>query len=185
MDHDDGGGVLKVALDPSLNDRVRREGELLRSLDHPNIVKFFRHLELAGHEALFMAMAGAENKSGTYTLADRLREEGRLSLDLLERFGSQLLSVVQWLEKEGVSHRDLKPDNIGVTASGTDKSLGLVVFDFSLANTPAENVRAGTPPYLDPFLRLRKPPRWDVYAERFAAAMTLHEMATGSLPGWG
>ena len=160
--YDDGGGVLKVALDPSLNDRVRREGELLRSLDHPNIVKYFRHLELSGHEALFMAMAGAENKSGTYTLADRLREEGRLSLDLLERFGSQLLSVVQWLEKEGVSHRDLKPDNIGVTASGTDKSLALVVFDFSLANTPAENVRAGTPPYLDPFLRRRKPPRWDV-----------------------
>ena len=34
--HDDGGGVLKVALDPSLNERVRREGELLRSLTHPN-----------------------------------------------------------------------------------------------------------------------------------------------------
>ncbi len=185
VDHDDGGGVLKVALDPSLNDRLRREGELLHSLGHPNIVKFFRHVELSGHEALFMAMAGAENKSGTYTLADRIREEGRLSLDLLERFGSQLLSVVQWLEEQGVSHRDLKPDNIGVSASGTDKSLGLVVFDFSLADTSAENIRAGTPPYLDPFLRLRKPPRWDVYAERFAAAMTLHEMATGSLPGWG
>ena len=183
--HDDGGGVLKVALDPSLNERVRREGELLRSLTHPNIVKFFRHVELSGHEALFMAMAGAENKSGTYTLADRIREEGRLSLDLLERFGGQLLSVVQWLEERGVSHRDLKPDNIGVSASGTDKSLGLVVFDFSLADTPAENIRAGTPPYLDPFLRQRKPPRWDVYAERFATAMTLHEMATGSLPGWG
>ena len=185
VEHDDGGGVIKVALDPSLNDRVRREGELLQSLSHPNIVKFFRHLELSGHEALFMAMAGAENKSGTYTLADRIREEGRLSLDLLERFGSQLLSVVQWLEERGISHRDLKPDNIGVSASGTDKSLALVAFDFSLADTPAENIRAGTPPYLDPFLRLRKPPRWDVYAERFAAAMTLHEMATGSLPGWG
>ena len=56
---------------------------------------------------------------------------------------------------------------------------------FSLADTPAENIRAGTPQYLDPFLRLRRPPRWDVYAERFAAAMTLHEMATGNLPGWG
>ena len=183
--HDDGGGVLKVALDSSLNERVRCEGELLHSLSHPNIVKFFRHVELSGHQALFMAMAGAENKSGTYTLADRIREEGRLSLDLLERFGSQLLSVIQWLEERGVSHRDLKPDNIGVSASGPDKSLGLMVFDFSLADTPAENIRAGTPPYLDPFLRLRKPPRWDVYAERFAAAMTLHEMATGSLPGWG
>ena len=183
--HDDGGGVLKVALDSSLDDRIRREGELLHSLDHPNIVKFFRHVVVSGHEALFMAMAGAENRSGTYTLADRIREEGRLSLDLLERFGSQLLSVVQWLEEQGVSHRDLKPDNIGVSASGADKSLGLVVFDFSLADTPGENIRAGTPPYLDPFLRLRKPPRWYVYAERFSAAMTLREMATGSLPGWG
>ena len=189
VEHDDGGGVLKVALDPSRNERIRREGELLRALAHPNlhpnIVKLFRHVEMAGHEALFMAMAGAENKSGTYTLADRIREEGRLSLDLLERFGSQLLSVVQWLEERGVSHRDLKPDNIGVSASAADKSLGLVVFDFSLADTPAENIRAGTPPYLDPFLRRRQPPRWDVYAERFAAAMTLHEMATGNLPTWG
>lgn len=129
-------------------------------------------------------MAGTENKTGTHTLADRLREEGRLSLDLLERFGSQLLSVVQWLEEKGISLRDLKPDNIGVSASSTDKSLALVVFDFSLADTPAENIHADTPQYLDPFLRLRRPPRWDVYAERFAAAMTLHEMATGLLPRW-
>lgn len=54
-----------------------------------------------------------------------------------------------------------------------------------MAETPLENIRAGTPPYLDPFLRLRRPPRWDTYAEQFAAAMTLYEMATGQLPTWG
>src|SRR5262249_18874348 len=48
-----------------------------------------------------------------------------------------------------------------------------------------DNIRAGTPPYLDPFLRRRRPPRWDLYAERFAIAMTLYEMATGVLPQWG
>ena len=183
--HEDGGGVLKVALEPSLNERIRREGEVLGLLRHPNVVAFHRHVELSGHAALLIAMAGAENRAGTYTLSDRIREEGRLSLDLLERFGRQLLSVVQWLEEKGISHRDLKPDNIGVSTSSADKSLALVVFDFSLADTPAENIRAGTAQYLDPFLRLRRPPRWDVYAERFAAAMTLHEMATGSLPRWG
>ena len=183
--HEDGDGVLKVALEPSLNGRIRREGEVLGLLRHPNVVAFHRHVELSGHAALFIAMAGTENKTGTYTLADRIREEGRLSLDLLERFGRQLLSVVQWLEEKGISHRDLKPDNIGVSTSSADKSLALVVFDFSLADTPAENVRAGTPQYLDPFLQLRRPPRWDAYAERFAAAMTLHEMATGNLPRRG
>ena len=136
VEHDDGSGVLKVALDPSLNDRIRREGEVLRSLRHPNIVAFHRHVELSGHAALFIAMAGTENKTGTYTLADRLREEGRLSLDLLQRFGDQLLDVVQWLEDKGISHRDLKPDNIGVSTSGTDKSLVLVVFDFRSRTRP-------------------------------------------------
>src|SRR5690606_14590632 len=112
------------------------------------------------------------------------REEGRLSLDLLQRFGEELLGVVEWLEAEGVSHRDIKPDNVGIgqTPNGT---LSLVLFDFSLSGTPAENIRAGTPPYLDPFLGTRTPPRWDPYAERFAAAMTLYEMATADLPSWG
>ena len=182
---DDGGGVLKVALDPERNDHVRREGRLLRSLRHPNVVQAYREVDLSGHAAVFMALAGtrtgAGDKGGSYTLADRIREEGRLSLDLLQRFGDQLLGVVQWLEEQGVSHRDLKPDNIGVSGS----PLSLVVFDFSLADTPVENIRAGTPQYRDPFLASRIPRQWDAYAERFSAAMTLHEMATGQLPGWG
>src|SRR5262249_60612984 len=136
------------------------------------------------HTALFMAVAGVETKAGTYTLAQRLRYEGRLSLDLLQRFGEELLTVADWLEQHGISHRDIKPDNIGVGQTATGK-LTLVLFDFSLAPTPVGNIRAGTPPYLDPFLRRRTPPRWDLYAERFAIAMTLYEMATGVLPQWG
>jgi serine/threonine protein kinase len=132
-----------------------------------------------------LATAGADTKSGTYTLAERIREEGRLSLDLLQRFGDELLRVLGWLEAKGISHRDIKPDNIGEASTKADKALTLLLFDFSLADTPLESIRAGTPPYLDPFLRLRKPPRWDTYAERFAAGMSLYEMATGQLPTWG
>lgn len=178
-------GVLKVALDASQNQRLTKEGEVLKALRHQNIVELFEQREINGHVVLFMAKAGADTKSGTYTLAERIREEGRLSLDLLQRFGDELLNVLGWLEAKGTSHRDIKPDNIGVAGTKADKALTLVLFDFSLADTPLENIRAGTPPYLDPFLRLRRPPRWDTYAERFAAAMTLYEMATGQLPSWG
>lgn len=178
-------GVLKVALDASQNQRLIKEGEVLKALRHQNIVELYEQREINGHVVLFMAKAGADTKSGTYTLAERIREEGRLSLDLLQRFGDELLNVLQWLEAKGTSHRDIKPDNIGVAGTKADKALTLILFDFSLADTPLENIRAGTPPYLDPFLRLRKPPRWDTYAERFAAAMTLCEMATGQLPTWG
>ena len=177
-------GVLKVALDPGLNARLRDEGQLLHTLRHQHIVELYKVVDIGNYTALFMAVAGVETKAGTYTLAQRLRYEGRLSLDLLQRFGEELLTVADWLEQKGISHRDIKPDNVGVGQTAAGK-LTLVLFDFSLAHTPVDNIRAGTAPYLDPFLRRRKPPRWDLYAERFAIAMTLYEMATGVLPQWG
>jgi serine/threonine protein kinase len=118
--------------------------------------------------------------AGRDTLARELKA-GRLSLDFLERFGEDLLKVVQYLEEKGVAHRDLKPDNIGIKEYG--KKLHLCVFDFSLSGAPLDQVRVGTPPYLEPFLQLRK--RWDTAAERYSAAVILYEMATGITPPWG
>lgn len=171
-------GVLKIARDPELNERLRGEGEILRRLRHQHVVELIDVVEVSGHVALFLELAGEK------TLSQRLHEEGALTLDLLQRFGDELLSVVDWLEQQGIPHRDLKPDNIGVGETRTGKRT-LVLFDFSLSATPADNVRAGTPGYLDPFLDQRKPRRWDAAAERYSAAVTLHEMATGSLPQWG
>ncbi len=76
------------------------------------------------------------DKAGDKTLAQRLREEGRLHLELLERFGEDLLQAVDWLEQQGVPHRDIKPDNLGVAPMGRGEQLHLVLFDFSLADTP-------------------------------------------------
>ena len=118
------------------------------------------------------------------TLGQRLRKEGRLHVDLLQRFGEDLLDIVNYLEEQGIPHRDIKPDNIAVGMLGRGDKLHLVLFDFSLSRTPAENIQAGTNGYLDPLLPLRKP-RWDLHAERYAAAVTLFELATGVLPKWG
>src|SRR5436305_5816966 len=61
----------------------------------------------------------------------------------------------------------------------------LNLFDFSLSDAPLDYVRAGTPPYLEPFLQLPGRGRWDTAAERYAVAVILYEMATGSTPRWG
>lgn len=60
--------------------------------------------------------------------------------------------------------------------------MALVLFDFSLAHTPMDNMCAGTPPYLDPFLRRCRLPRWDLYVERFAMAMPLWDRDRGEIP---
>lgn len=146
---------------------------------HPNVVEYRDTRSLAGRTALLMCRAGE------HTLAARLREESRLSLDLARRFGEELIQVVDTLEGLGIVHRDIKPDNIGIASSPTTGRLQLVLFDFSLAGASPENIAAGTHPYLDPFLPLRRPPRWDLYAERYAVAVTLYELLIGEPPRWG
>ena len=170
--------ILKVACDIAHNDRLVAEGEVLARLHHQNIVAHRETLTVAGRTALLLKNAGAR------TLAEKIKDEGRLSLDMLQRFGEELIEAVNHLEAEGVAHRDIKPENIGI-AENRNRKLQLVLFDFSLCRTPADNITAGTHPYLDPFLSMRRPPRWDLYAERFALAVTLYEMAVGQPPVWG
>lgn len=170
--------VLKVAVDAAHNDNLLAEAEALRKLRHPNIVELRGTTTVHGRTALLLKSAGDE------TLAQRIKAEGRLSLEMLQRWGEELLDAVRLLEECAVTHRDIKPDNIGVARNRSGR-LTLVLFDFSLTRTPPENLKAGTPPYLDPFLALRPQRRWDLHAERFAAAVTLYEMAVGRLPRWG
>jgi len=178
--------VLKVAGEPDHNGRLKDEAEVMGKLRHSHVIEFVGTVELGDHFGFLMWPAFAEkDKRLIETLGQRLRKEGRLHIDLLERFGEDLLGVVNYLEEQGIPHRDIKPDNVAVGMIGRGDKLHLVLFDFSLSRTPADNIRAGTSGYLDPLLPLRKPPRWDLHAERYAAAMTLHELATGSLPQWG
>lgn len=171
--------VLKLALDPEKNATLQSEAKILGALHHAAIVRIQGQLEVGGHVGLLL------DKAGNQTLGDRIRKEGPIQLEHLHRFGDDLLSAVQYLEDQGQFHRDIKPDNIGVTPVGRGDSLHLVLFDFSLASTSVNQVQVGTRAYLDPFLGLRNRRTYDPAAERYAAAVTLYEMATGVLPRWG
>ena len=176
--------VLKAASSEENNARLKDEAELLAKLRHAYIVKLHTTTEIGNRYAFLMEPVFAVKAEGRIeTLGLRLRKEGRLHVDLLQRFGEDLLEVVKYLEEQGIAHRDIKPDNIAVGMIGRGDKLHLVLFDFSLARTPPGNIKAGTQGYLDPMLPLRK--RWDLYAERYAAAVTLFELTTGTLPKWG
>lgn len=180
--------VLKVANSLDNNSRIKDEADVLskKEMRHTNIVDFVAEMEIGQYAAFLMHPVYADkDKRLIETLGHRLRKDGKLQIDLLQRFGQDLLGVVDHLEEQGIPHRDIKPDNIAVGNVGRGSKLHLVLFDFSLSRTPAENIRAGTSGYLDPLLPLRKPARWDLHAERYAAAVTLYELSTGTLPKWG
>ena len=183
--------VLKYARKVEDGHRLEREFQTLSKLDFELIVDAKELLQFQeGNTGFLMEYAGewdrrkdpaSNDEPRRDTLARELKAVGRLSLEFLARFGEDLLEVIQFLEKEGIAHRDLKPDNIGIKEYG--KQLHLKIFDFSLSSAPLDNVRVGTPPYIEPFLQLRN--RWDTAAERYSGAVILYEMATGITPRWG
>lgn len=171
--------VLKVALNEKAALRLHDEAEVMGELPRsPRLVKLLEGpIDVDGRAALLLEPAGPE------TLAEVLRARQRLSLDLIERYGNDLLHALEELDAAGIVHRDIKPSNLGVRPDSR-RAKHLVLFDFSASRAHPEHLDVGTAPYLDPFLGSKRP-QYDSAAERYSAAVVLYEMATGKTPQYG
>ncbi len=138
--------VLKVARDERHAERLAAEAEVLRGLQHWQVASLVDGPVTVGPRTALVL-----DSAGDRTLAEEL-QGGRLALDLLERYGRDLLDIVTFLEGQAVWHRDIKPANLAARPRPADSQQHLCVFDFSMATTPATELTAGTVPYLDPFL---------------------------------
>ncbi|MFF7471830.1 BREX system serine/threonine kinase PglW [Streptomyces sp. NPDC008092] len=193
--------VLKVALSNNRAEILAREAEAMGRLrPHSGIIRLVEPepLHMGGRTVLVLEYVGDERDEGGQgteaagvrprrreeTVARQLRENGRLQVDQLEAYGDYLFGAVDFLEGEGVWHRDIKPDNIAIRIR-PNRTRELVLIDFSLAGYPANKTDAGTDGYLDPFVDVITRGSYDSHAERYAVAVTLHQMASGELPKWG
>lgn len=178
LDHEDGNHyALKVARDADQDERLLMEAAALRELDDPRIVKLHAELEIQGRTCLLLSLAGDRS------LQQLLAEEGTLDLDLAARYGEDLLRALEALEeKDGTIHRDIKPANLGVGIRRKGLARHLTLFDFSLASAARNDLDVGTRLYRDPYLKTEGRGVWDHAADRWSAAITLHEMLTGVRP---
>ncbi|MGE0328438.1 MAG: DNA-directed RNA polymerase subunit alpha C-terminal domain-containing protein, partial [Polyangiaceae bacterium] len=165
--------ALKVSLDSEQDARLKAEAEVLRKLAQAPVATLQDELELQGRTCLLLTLAGST------TLQRFLAAEGSASADLAARYGKDLLDALEELEALGITHRDIKPANIGVGSLGHGRKR-LILFDFSLAGSSATSVGIGTAVYKDPYLAERG--AWDAAADRWSAAVTLHELLTGIRP---
>jgi hypothetical protein len=149
------------------------EAKTLRELRHEHIVALRDVVTLAGLPCLILEFAGDRS------LGDVLREQGTLPLELARRYGDDLLSAVQYLEEAGVTHRDIKPTNVGFT-SLSKKQSHLLLLDFSLSSADSTAITAGTAEWRDPWLYLRG--AWDAESDRYAAAAVLYHALTAARP---
>ena len=110
--------------DPVRKQRFEREAKTISSLNHPHICVLYDVGSQDGVDYLVMECVEGE------TLAKRL-EKGPLPLEQVLRIGAQIAEALDKAHRSGVVHRDLKPRNIMLTATGAK------LLDFGLAKPAA------------------------------------------------
>lgn len=85
---------------------VRREIQIMRSLNHPNIVKV--HAVLVTDKSLYLVMELVRGGE----LYDHIVRHTRISEQISRRYFQQIVDGLVYCHKRGVYHRDLKPENL-------------------------------------------------------------------------
>jgi serine/threonine protein kinase len=120
----------QLSSDPIRKQRFDREAKTISSLNHPHICVLHDVGSQDGIDYLVMECVEGE------TLAKRL-EKGPLPLEQVLKYGAQIADALDKAHRSGVAHRDLKPGNIMLTATGAK------LLDFGLAK-PAVSPSKGT-----------------------------------------
>lgn len=156
--------ALKIARpEDAAEDALRGEYEALSKLDDANIVKVIDLTKMIqGRLTLVMERVGGE------TLKQWLDRTESPDHATQRSLAEHLLAGLDYLEQQGVTHKDLKPDNLLVSDGH------LTIIDFSLASVPEEAPYGGTALYRDPASG-----RWTHGTDRYAAALCLFELYAG------
>jgi DNA-binding NarL/FixJ family response regulator/predicted Ser/Thr protein kinase len=160
---------------PDSIERFRREGEALRKLNHPNIVKVLATVEENDQHYLVMEYVGGGS------LAELLKRQPQLPIEQVISIGLELSDALSRAHHLDIIHRDIKPGNILLAADGTPR-----LTDFGLAHlgsypslTTAGQV-LGTFHYLSPEACANQP--LDARADIWSFGVVLFQMLTSRLP---
>ncbi len=166
---------------PETVQRLAQEVEILRRLEHPNIVGVKGAGTSQDDGAPYVVLEWLDNVSLRHYLNKRKRPQASLVLNVV----TSVSAAMDAAHALGVVHRDLKPEN--VLLCGPDRDTVKVV-DFGMAKLPMGLARLvtlrstlfGTPHYMAPERAQGKPvtPATDVYA---LGVMT-YEMLAGRRP---
>lgn len=162
--------------DPRIAERFLREARCLARLSHPNLLHVYN---VGGDgELRYFAMELLQGR----TLAEAIRQAPLKVPEALNMAG-QLLSALDYVHRQGITHRDIKSGNIMLCNSR------VVLMDFGLAKEEhaagltSEGVVLGTPEYMTPEQadgRTCGPPT-DIYS----LGVVLFEALTGHVPFTG
>jgi serine/threonine-protein kinase len=162
-----------LAAEPELRTRFRREAAALRAIEHPGVVRVLAEGEERGFSWYAM-----ERVEGT-DLRGRI-EKGPLPAAEVEALARSLLETLAVVHQKGFVHRDIKPGNVLLAASGPKLcDFGIARFDGSSTLTESAAV-LGSLRYMSPEQRLG---RAEAKSDLYALGIVLHEALAKGVPG--
>ena len=163
---------------PEVRERFRREARTAARLTHPHIVPLHTFGEVSGLVYFVMGYVAGES------LAARLKRQGPLESEEARALLVAICNALDYAHRQGIVHRDIKPDNILIDADSgapllTDFGIAKPTVDEAQLTTTGQLI--GTPHYMSPEQALGRSdvgPRSDLYSLGVAA----YEMVSGHRP---
>jgi serine/threonine-protein kinase len=173
---------------PELLQRFFNEARAVSAIGHPHIIDFHDYgLLQISPDLPSRAYIIMEYLVGT-TLTAHLTANKPLPVNDAVAIGRQLADALAASHRCGITHRDLKPDNVILTTRGRDP-LFVKLLDFGVAKLTADHPNAvatkagallGTPTYMSPEQCQGRPV--DARTDIYALGVVLYELTTGVTP---
>ena len=172
--------AAELAADAQFVDRFTAEARAAGQLNHPNIVQVY-DVGVAQHKVKSVRFYSMEYMAGG-SVEDLLRQEGRLSVERALPIVFDAARGLEYAERHGVVHRDIKPDNLMVSEDGVVKigDLGIATRRRTETEASQEDGVSGSPHYMAPEQALGR--AIDHRADLYALGVSIYQILSGDTP---
>lgn len=158
--------------------QLKNEMELLRELEHPNVISFYGEIIDYGSKA-YKTEAGLFKFCSNGDLSQKIKLNGPIDISLAKKYTTELVTGLDYLHSKMILHRDLKAENVFI-----DENNSIKIADFGaavkLGHGEKCNVLEGSPINLSP--EMIKSEGYSYPRDWWSVGIIIFHMIVGRVP---